>query len=181
MCTYQPNRQHFGCWLQTCHISNACWLAPEVCEECGQFLQLWWGMDAYNLKHNILFDHQFLPAPSPEGNTLVHISINSAINHKRVKTSCVQTTWRAQEMSRFAWLIIWAFPTWQTQPFTFEEMAHQCKIEVGAKGEAHKVIHLLTVPLQRMPNLHEHFLRTLISQKKGKRNILKSKSQKVLA
>ena len=31
--------------------------------------------------------------------------------------------------------------------FTFEQVSHQCKVEVGAEVEAHKVIHLLTVPL----------------------------------
>lgn len=45
--------------------------------------------------------------------------------------------------------------------FTFEQVSHQCEVEVGAEVEAHKVVHLFTVPLQRLPDLHKHFLWTL--------------------
>lgn len=44
---------------------------------------------------------------------------------------------------------------------TFKKVAHQSKIEVGAEVQAHKVIHLLAVPLQWAPDLHEHLLWTL--------------------
>lgn len=44
---------------------------------------------------------------------------------------------------------------------TFEQVAHQRKVEVGAEVQAHEVIHLRTVPLQRTPDLHEHFFWTL--------------------
>lgn len=44
---------------------------------------------------------------------------------------------------------------------TFEQVAHQREVEVGAEVQAHEVIHLRTVPLQRTPDLHEHFFWTL--------------------
>ena len=46
-------------------------------------------------------------------------------------------------------------------------MPHQGKVEVGAEVETHKVIHLLAVPFQGPPDLHEHLFRTLSRQRKG--------------
>lgn len=40
-------------------------------------------------------------------------------------------------------------------------MADQRKVEVGIEIESYKVIHLLAVPLQRPPDLHEDLLRAL--------------------
>lgn len=49
---------------------------------------------------------------------------------------------------------------------TFQQMPHECKIEVGVKIESHKVVHLLAVPLQGPPDLHEDFLRALLGSQK---------------
>lgn len=47
-----------------------------------------------------------------------------------------------------------ATQTKQSLP-TFQQMSHKCKVEVGVKIESHKVVHLLAVPLQWPPHIHE--------------------------
>lgn len=46
-------------------------------------------------------------------------------------------------------------------PPTFQEMAHQSKVEVGPEAETHFVIQLLEVPFQRLPSLHHALLQRL--------------------
>lgn len=57
---------------------------------------------------------------------------------------------------------------------TFKQMPHKGEVEVGVEVEAYKVVHLLTMPLQRLSDLHKHLLRTLKQGEEKKGNCDKS-------
>lgn len=45
-------------------------------------------------------------------------------------------------------------------------MSHYCKVEVGVEIQPNKMVHLLAVPLEGPPDLHEHLFRALTRKKK---------------
>ena len=50
-------------------------------------------------------------------------------------------------------------PAWSQ--LTFQQVSYERKVEVRVEVEAHEVVHLLALPLQRFPDLHEDLLRAL--------------------
>lgn len=51
--TYQPDRPHYGCWPQTCHISDACWWEPTVYAGFLLSSLLWWVMGVCSLETQV--------------------------------------------------------------------------------------------------------------------------------
>lgn len=48
--THLPGRPRCGCWLRTCHISDACWWEPTECAGFSLSSLPWWVTGACSLK-----------------------------------------------------------------------------------------------------------------------------------
>lgn len=66
--TYQPDRPHYGCWPQTCHISDACWWEPTVCAGFSLSALLLWVMGVCSLVTQVRDIKTHIQGQDPDAN-----------------------------------------------------------------------------------------------------------------